>query len=197
MTATLATFKQAILDIATNFVGLVETEQNKTFDDPKTPGPDKEKSDTLKRYMRMTGWSDGQPYCAAFDGAIFVLAMERVGIALNVQRFLKLWTPHCMTNVRTFKERGKLDQEPTDCSLMLMRHGTSDRGHAAICLRVDGVFPNRNLATAEGNTMPGVSGDQRQGDGCYLRARNVRTNGDLTTQGFVSAKTVFDLVTAA
>jgi hypothetical protein len=186
-------FARRMVAVASDFVGLEETKDNAEWDDPRTAKKETDKSTLLLKTMARTGWSPGQPYCAGFAGAVVVLAAERSG--LDPKPFLKLWTPHCMTNVRAFRKLGILDSEPSDGSLMLMRHGSSDNGHAGLCVRVDGVFPNRMLATIEGNTMPGNAGNQRQGDGVYARARNVRSNGDLSTQGWVSAATILKLIT--
>lgn len=184
----LAAFKHEILDLATYFVGLYEVESNARFND-------EERGKILIKYMEKSGWSTGQPYCAAFCGAVVWLAAERTLAAPRLDRFKKIWTAHCMTNVNTLRRLEALSQEPSDCSLMLMRHGRTSNGHAAILLRVDGKFPYRTLATAEGNTMPDIGGDQRQGDGCYLRIRNVRKNGLLNTQGFLSAETLYNILT--
>ena len=192
-----AQFAAALIATATDFVGLVETQSNAAWDDPKTVASEKAKSDLLVRTMRrVSGWAPGSPYCAAFDGAMVILTFERLGQADAATRFAKLWTAHCMTNVRKLKAAGRLASEPVVGGLMLFRHGLTDKGHAAITAGIDGVYPNRMLANIEGNTSSGQAGSQREGDGIFLRARNVRQNGDLVTQGWLSPSDLLALVGA-
>lgn len=191
---TAAHLATALISTATDFVGLVETRQNRTFDDPRTKLVETEKSDQLCAAMSEFGWDPGEPYCAAFDGAIVALTAKRCG--LRYHEFRRIWTPHCMTNLRKLKSLGLLDTQPSEGALMLMQHGKTDSGHAALCCHIEGMYPNRMLITIEGNTMPGVGGNQRQGDGIYQRVRNVFTNGDLKTQGWLSATNLLSLLIA-
>ena len=189
---TSAAFAAALISTATDFVGLVETRENAAWEDPTTIASEKAKSDLLRQTMALFGWEPGEPYCAAFDAAVVYLTAQRLG--LNPVKFVALWTPHCMTNVRLFAKLGKLDDQPSIGALMLMRHGKTDSGHAGITADISGAFPNRMLANIEGNTSGTVKGDQRQGDGIYLKARNVFSNGDLKTQGWVSAATILSFM---
>lgn len=180
-------FYNALISVSSDFVGLYEVENNKLWDDPSTPGIEREKSAQLRQAMAEFGWDPGEPYCAAFIGGMVALASKRLG--LDYSGFRRIWTAHCMTNVAKFKRLGLLDQQPSDGSLMLMRKGTTSSGHAAIVPHVTGKYPNRMLATIEGNTMSGEQGDQREGngkgDGIFIKARNVTRNGSLITQGFI------------
>lgn len=187
-----AAFSSLLVITAERFVGLAEGTQNATWDNPATVGSEKVTSDLLRKEMGRFGWTPGEPYCAAFAGAMVVLTAQ--GCGLRSDRFVAVWTPHCMTNVRKFTSLKLLDLQPSDASIFLMKHGSSDSGHAGICVRVEGKYPDRMLHTIEGNTMPGSSGDQRQGDGIYNRTRNVFTNGDLKTQGWVSAASILSLL---
>ncbi len=42
--------------------------------------------------------------------------------------------------------------------------------------------------------MPGVEGDQRQGDGIYLRGRNVMKNGSLITRGWLPVSAILQIL---
>jgi hypothetical protein len=187
-------FSRRLVVTASDFVGLEETKNNAAWDDLDTAASEKAKSDLLVATMkRIDGWSPGAPYCAAFDGAAVVLTSERSGI--DPQPFLDVWTAHCMSNVRRFTKLGLLvTKQPVAVSLMLMQHGDSDSGHAGISTRIDGSYPNRMLINIEGNTMPGVDGDQRQGDGIYLRGRNVWTNGKLKTRGWLPVSAILQIL---
>ncbi len=180
-------FASALIATATDFVGLVETQANAAWDDPKTIASEKAKSDLLAKTMkRVGGWTPGLPYCAAFDGAMVILTLERLGYQSAAKVFGAKWTAHCMTNVRRLKKDGIISDQPSVGGLMLMRHGASDSGHAAITAGIDGAYPNRMLANIEGNTSAGSAGSQRNGDGIFLKARNVRQNGNLATMGWLS-----------
>lgn len=158
---------------ATNYVGLVETEQNARWSKPALS------ASLLKLLRRVPWWSPGAAYCAAFDGAVVVQTLEAA--KLDPAPFLKNWTAHCMTNVRKMRALKLLSADPVPGALWLARHGATDSGHAGIVTDVNGA----NMATIEGNTSPGKAGSQRNGDGIYARVRDIRCNGDLVTQGFV------------
>lgn len=185
-------FTAVLNSTALRFCGLSEVKQNATWENSNTPESEKALSDQLRALMHEANWSEGEPYCAAFVGAMVILAAEAA--KMNSQRFIREWTPHCMTNVRRFRELNLLDAQPSDGAIVLMRHGSTDNGHAALCVRVEGIFPYRTLHTIEGNTMPGSEGNQRNGDGIFARTRNVFTNGDLKTQGFISARSILTLL---
>lgn len=189
-----ATFTRALISVATDFVGLVEVESNATWDDPTTAPVEVEKSRLLSSTMSLYGWDPGEPYCAGLLGAVVTLACRKLG--LDDTEFRRIWTAHCMTNVRKFARLKLLDPAtaPTEGALMLMRRGDTENGHAAIVQAVDGLYPNRTLATVEGNTSRTLKGSQRQGDGIFTKVRNVNRNGDLITQGFVSVKALLTLL---
>jgi hypothetical protein len=195
MSLTPAEFARRVIVTATDFVGLVEVKQNTEWDDPATEARETAKSELLRTTMGFFGWKPGQPYCAGFDGAVVYLAAKCSG--LDPKRFIDIWTAHCMTNVRRFKKLGLLDpvSQPSVGALMLMKkQGPTDSGHAGVVCDIHGKFPDRMLATVEGNTSKGKAGSQREGDGIFIRQRNVTQNGTLITQGFVSAKSLLSLM---
>ena len=118
-------FAAALAAMATSFAYLRETKQNSAWDDLRTKESEKEKSDLLVREMRkVSGWAPGAPYCAAFDGAMVNLTLDKLGYREAGEVFLKNWTAHCMTNVRRLKEMHLLSAQPADGALMLMpEHG--------------------------------------------------------------------------
>ena len=190
------TFALALIAMASNFVGLTEASPNAKWEDTTTKASEKDKSDLLVLEMgKVSGWTPGAAYCAAFDGAMVNLTLDKLGFKDAGEVFLKSWTAHCMTNVRKMESRGLLKPvtEPSVGALMLHRHGKTDSGHAGIVASVDGTYPNRMLACIEGNTSKGSAGDQRQGDGIFLKARNVNKNGTLITQGFLPVEAILTL----
>lgn len=174
-------FARRLIDTATTFVGLVETEQNAAFNDPARS------RQIVKAMKRVAWWTPKAAYCAAADGAFVVLTAE--GLGLDPSGFLKHWTAHCMTNVRTMRALGLLCADPVPGALWLAR-GAKDSGHAGLVIEPRAAI----MSTVEGNTMSGNAGDQRQGDGFYARIRNVRTNGPLQTQGFVHPAAILHLM---
>lgn len=166
-------FASGLIAHATNYVGLVEIEQNSRWSKPAL-------SASLLEFMRrVPWWAPGAAYCAAFDGAMVCQTLEAA--QSDPQPFLKVWTAHCMTNVRKMREMALLSAAPVKGALWLARHGSTDSGHAGIVTDLSG----DSMATIEGNTSAGRAGSQRNGDGIYARSRNIRQNGDLRTQGFV------------
>jgi hypothetical protein len=179
------TFAHRLIDVATNFVGLYETVSNAAFNDPARSKV------LLKAMKRVPWWAPGAAYCAAFDGAVVILAAE--GLGLDPSGFLKRWTAHCMTNAKAMRDLGLLSAEPAPGALWLARHGNSDSGHAGIVIDSQG----QNMANVEGNTSAGATASaelQRNGDGIYGRLRNQKSNGALKTVGFVHPASILSLM---
>ncbi len=179
------TFAHRLMDVATTFCGLYETESNAAFQDAARSAR------LLKAMKRVPWWSPGAAYCAAFDGACVILTCE--GLNLDPKGFLEVWTAHCMTNVRKMRELGLLSDAPVPGSLWLARHGSSDSGHAGITLD----SKNGIISNIEGNTSAGATASaeaQRNGDGIYARMRNAMVNGSLRTQGWVHPEAILSLV---
>lgn len=180
-----------IIATATDFVGLVEREENSHWDDPRTPSRDVDKDVWLRTWMeKISGWEPGAPYCVAFDGAVIASSLYQLGMPIG--KFLGHWTAHVMTNVRHLRALGLLSFTPSRGGVWLARHGDSDNGHAGIVANVhDGL-----IVTIEGNTSAGPTTDaaqQRQGDGIWLRTFPERGRGDLVTQGFVTVEGILKL----
>ena len=175
------------------FLHLKEISPNTKWDDPRTPGPEKELNDLLIAVMKEAGWPSGAPYCAGFAEGVVVLAMRRLDVDESiVTKFRKLMTPHCMTSFANFKAVGKISQIPDAGAIWLAQHGTTDMGHAGI-VRV--AIGNGRMRTTEGNTSAEFIDDakERQGDGIYSRERNMRLNGKLRTVGFVNPSAILSL----
>lgn len=177
-----AEFSRRLIDTATTFVGLRETESNAAFNDAARS------KKLIAAFKRVPWWASGAPYCAAFDGAVVIITAEALG--LDPSGFLKHWTAHCMTNVRKMRELGYLVTNPKEGALWLARHGDTDSGHAGLIASYGSV----NMATVEGNTSSGNAGSQRNGDGIFARTRDIRQNGNLKTMGFVPASAILKMM---
>lgn len=180
-----------IIATATDFVGLVEREENSHWDDPRTPYRDVDKDVWLRTWMeKISGWEPGAPYCVAFDGAVIAASLYQLGVP--IAKFLRNWTAHVMTNARHMHSLGLLSSTPSRGAVWLARHGESDSGHAGIVMDVHG----NSMVTIEGNTSAGPTADpqqQRQGDGIWIRTFPQGGRGDLVTQGFVSVESVLKI----
>ena len=183
-----------IITTASNFVGLVEIEDNSHWDDPRTPMRDVDKDVWLRTWMeKISGWEPGAPYCVAFDGAVIAASLYQLGVP--IEKFLANWTAHVMTNVRYLRALGLLSSSPTRGGVWLARHDDSDNGHAGIVVDVHG----STIVTIEGNTSAGPTADpeqQRQGDGIWLRTFPQSGRGDLVTQGFVRVESIVTIALA-
>jgi hypothetical protein len=175
-------FAAGLIAHATNYVGLVEIEQNSRWSKPALSAA------LLKLMKRVPWWAPGAAYCAAFDAAVVIETLAAAG--LDATPFLKHWTAHCMTNARKMRELKLLSAAPVKGALWLARHGSTDSGHAGIVTDTSG----DSMSTIEGNTSAGKAGSQRNGDGIYARVRNVRSNGNLITQGFVHPGAILKII---
>lgn len=177
-------FAARLIDTATNFVGLRETESNEAFNDPVRS------KRLIAAFKRVQWWAPGAAYCAAFDGAMVAITAD--SLEIDPSGFLKHWTAHCMTNVRRMKELGYLSSKPAEGALWLAKHGNTDSGHAGIVPS----FRGGAMSTIEGNTSSGNSGSQRNGDGIFARTRDIAQNGDLKTMGFVHPEAILKMMGA-
>ena len=178
------TFAKRLIDTATNFVGLRETESNAAFNDLARS------KKLIASFKRVKWWASGAAYCAAFDGGMVALTAD--ALELDPSGFLKHWTAHCMTNVRKMKELGYLSARPAEGALWLAKHGDTDSGHAGIVVS----FKGGVISTIEGNTSSGSTGSQRNGDGIFARTRDAFQNGNLKTMGFVHPEAILKMMGA-
>lgn len=186
-------FAARLIAVATDFVGLGETENNKTWDDPRTAGNDADKTIWLRTWMaKVDGWTPGEPYCAAFVGAVVASQLYGSGVPMvDIQKkWLSVWSAHCMTNIERLKKRGILSSEPVKGALWLLRSGTSQSGHAGMVAATNG----RQISTIEGNTNA-VGG--REGDGIFLKMSPISGRGSLKTQGFLHPSAILNLMGVA
>lgn len=183
-------FAQKLIAVATDFVGLTETENNARWDDPRTAWKDTDKEVWLRTWMRkVDGWTPGAPYCAAFVGSVVAATLHGYGVPMaKIETvWLGLWSAHCMTNVARLKARGILSTQPVPGALWLARHGSTQSGHAGLVTATNG----RQMGTIEGNTNDAGG---REGDGIFIKQLPVSGRGSLKTQGFLHPATILDLL---
>jgi len=182
----------AIIREASRFIGLREVRPNANWNNPSTPGPDIALVNELRAMMRPSPWQPGWAYCAAFVEGVVVRALKE-----HAPKFAALFGPHCMTNVRAFRQRELLNPLPVPGSIWLARHGSTDQGHAGIVSAVRGGM-SVSMATIEANTSldPSTPSQEREGDWITSRVRLAKGAGPLVTQGFIHPSHILQLITS-
>lgn len=189
-------FARRLIAVATDFIGMEEVINNKVWNDPRTKGNDADKQVWLSTWMRkVQGWTPGAPYCAAFVGAVVAAVLYGYGYSMEQikARWLRHWTAHCMTNVRTLNAMKLLSAKPAVGALFLMRHGKTDSGHAGLVALVTG--SGLRMTTVEGNTTDsGAREGGGKGDGIFFKEGSPGGRGSLATQGFLPPRSILKLV---
>jgi len=150
-----------IIENAYRFAGLHEVLSNKKWE-PAGPA-----ADELASAMEASGWSPGEPYCAAFVEMVW-----KPIYSSNLDKytlFTKNMTPHVMTSYNNFNKLGLISQNPAKGAVFFMQNGNSDSGHAGLVRGING----DTLLTIEANTSPVPTGTEkdREGDGVYAKTR--------------------------
>ena len=184
-----------ILSIAMQFNNLREIVSNKDWDNPATPGKDRELVGKLYAMLRATGWQDGWAYCAAFVDAVVCEALRQEGATSDqVRLFTKPMQLGVMNSVRAFKEAGLSQSFPgkEPGTIWLARHGSTDQGHCGFVI----AFESQSLSTIEANTSKDAkSADaQREGDWITTRVFSAAGRGTLRTQCFVTPTHICQLI---
>lgn len=170
---------------AFHFVGLRETEPNREWNDPLTPGPDSALAVELRSMMRSAPWKEGWAYCAAFCEGVVTDALVRSGAApAVVRRFQALMSPHVLTSAANFRKAKLLRADPVFGAIWLAQHGVSQNGHSGIVTATGNL---RQMSTIEANTSLDSSNPtkDREGDWITTRVFNPAGRGTLRTLGFV------------
>jgi hypothetical protein len=147
-----------IIEVASEFEGLVEIISNSEWDDKKTKGKDPH-AIKFESMLKRAGHVDGWPYCMSFCEGAWMAAYEdtKAGNGL-LDRIASLLCPHVMTSFHNCKRAGLITQDPVRGAVMFMQSGGSSSGHAGIVTGVDGGW----FRTIEANTS---SVDQNERDG--------------------------------
>lgn len=125
--------------------------------------------------------ANGEPWCAAF--VYYCVDMTRQllwHLSYRVDRVLPQ-TEHCLTMWRMTPPEFKA-QNPSLGHVVIWQLGSSMNGHCGIVIGSD----KDHFFTIEGNTG---SGDQREGDGVYLKKRPRGGFGKFKEVGFIQPLT--------
>lgn len=178
-----SSFGEAIIAVASRFVGLSELSPNTKWDDLSTKGVDASAS-VLEEEMRLSGWQPGWAYCIAFaETVVRIAAAEK---KREVSQILKMMNPSVMSSFNALKGAGLISLTPTPGSVFFMQNGSGGTGHAGIVVSVvDGW-----ILTIEANTSPTAADTalDREGDGIYKKRRKLdfTVTSGLHLRGFLN-----------
>lgn len=181
-----------IIREASRFVGLVETKPNADWDDPKTPGPDRDLVNELRGLMRPSPWKPGWAYCAAYAEGVILLAMRKLG--LPTQRAAEMLQPGVMNTWRAFREAELTTlNNPEPGALWLAQYALKPGlGHAGIVTASNGHMQS----TIEANTSLDSRDPRkdREGDWISTKLSLAKRRGSLNTLGYVNPKALLKLI---
>lgn len=160
-------------DFAISQVGVTEATGN-------NDGPE------VAAYLKVTGLGIGYPYCAAGISWSFAMAGDSLGIPrkeLPVPMTAGSQIAYDHARKNGYKSESN---RPEVYDLYIWRRKDSYRGHIGWCYEIG---EKGWVRTVEFNTSSGSSGSQDDGQGVWLRKRNIlHPLGRLRTRGFVGFK---------
>lgn len=141
------------MDTALVYLGVQEIGSN--------DGPD------VAHFLASVGLNPGYAWCAAFVSFCFDAAGDLVLPSVRSARAQDFITRRSIDAKEV--KRGRI--KPTFGWLVVFKKGNSRMGHVAFVIWWNG----RCGVTIEGNTSSGVYGNQRDGDGIWVRNRCIET----------------------
>jgi CHAP domain len=163
-----------LCEIAKLFVGVNEVGHNKGY--------------FVERFQKaVDGKAQGEPWCLAFS-FFCVKEVDRIyNVILPVigSKHDLFESEHCQTTFN--KSKAKWLSKPQEGAFMFWAHWPngklSSSGHVGIVTKV--LSPD-TVQTVEGNTGPGAGEVVREGDGVYLKTRNIHHHyGTMRPLGFL------------
>lgn len=129
------------------------------------------------------GLANGEPWCMAFV-QFCIQAVDNLvaDCESSTQKSLLFKSEHCLT-VWNKSQVLKIDN-PKPGSLCIWQQGQTSFGHVGIIV---GVNADGSIMTVEGNTSSAEAGNQREGDGVWLKRRTLDGSGSLRVKGFLRA----------
>ena len=141
----------------------------------------KNRSKQIDLYNKTAGVPLGSPYCAAGVYWCFKTASD----SLKVKNILKQ-TGSANGQFDYCRAKGVKDSvyNAGSGSLIVWKYNSSYNGHIEI---VNRVLNSSNVETIGFNTSSGTSGSQRDGEGVYIRQRNIRSKlGSMLVRGIIN-----------
>lgn len=128
-----------------------------------------------------SGLVNGEPWCMAFAQFCIQAVDSLVADCDGPQEKSPLFkSEHCLTVWN--KSQALKIGAPKLGSLCVWQHGQTASGHVGI---VVGVNTDGSIMTVEGNTSSADAGNQREGDGVWLKRRRLDSVGSLRLKGFL------------
>ena len=130
------------------------------------------------------GRAVGEPWCLAF--VQFCMkhvddSMEEV-LGKKTATHIVEKSEHCLTCFYKTPKYAHTDVAKPG-RVVIWRHGNTTQGHAGIIVSVE--RDGEHMWTVEGNTSDPDSSVQREGDGVYLKRRNISGQGRMKVLGFL------------
>lgn len=130
------------------------------------------------------GLANGEPWCMSFAQYCIQEVDKSVVHALVLgcsdKKSLLFKSEHCLT-VWNKSQELKIDA-PQPGSLCIWQQGQTASGHVGIVVAVNA---DGSIMTIEGNTSSGDAANQREGDGVWLKRKQLDTAGSLRLKGFL------------
>jgi hypothetical protein len=182
----LMTISDRAITIARTYVGQTESSNNDA---------------TWLRQLMLAGgnpasWVKGEAYCIAAALACFGAAFKEDGTGKTFPFSPSAGSQQAYENAL---EKQFTSDLPSVGDIVIFRHGNTWQGHAGIVTSIvnnDGGHPI-GIATIEFNTSSNMSGNQRNGEGCFAKVRNfhdyspgVLVPGRLWIRGYIKMSTL-------
>ncbi len=127
------------------------------------------------------GLANGEPWCMAFVQFCIQAVDSLVADCDGTQEKSALFKgEHCLT-IWNKSQALKIDTPKPGC-LCIWQHGQTASGHVGIVVDVNA---DGSIMTVEGNTSSDDTGNQREGDGVWLKRRRLDSAGSLRFKGFL------------
>lgn len=167
-------FRNTIIYWATQFNGVEELTENKTFRVPSNTKLDEINASDIGRFMTTwMGWTPGEPYCAAWACAVVAATMKGM---LNIEhksskvKLSKLSAALQSGNSQNFITSGK----PQPGDLMVWTDSSGSNGHTEIFL-----YEENGKAVAMGANGKGrINGKSCQG--IFLKNRDMKIGAEIS-----------------
>jgi hypothetical protein len=137
----------------------------------------------VEKYLKSIGLSKGQPYCAAGQYWVFLEACKRLDISAKNVPIKK--TGLALNIYNDVKDRGtKVMYVPGVDALLVWVKANGINGHVERITKV--LNQSGDVETVGFNTSNGKKGSQREGDGVFIRQRNIfEPLGTMVVKGMV------------
>lgn len=139
------------------------------------------RGDWVDEINRWIGAQLGSAYCVSWIQHRLYLCAKELGLEINLPK-----SPSCLQFAKLQRKENiiysRSNVQPGDIIIWIKKG--SWKGHAGVCSKVLG---DGKIETIEANTSP-PTGDQREGDGVYLKVRNINGFGSLELRAIVRPK---------